>query len=196
MWRPGTDGQWDEPHGVRLVRALEGPGPWKNVVVQLLSRVQLFATPWTAVCQAPLSFTVSHSLLKSMSIELAVLSNHLTLCRSFSFRPRSFPVSWSSLVSWFFASGGQSIGALEASVFPATVQSGRAWQGSVIQQSGEGRRECGSGVCEGGRAWQATCLPTADYSLIDSHRQMHTRPCPSDLCLLGKCMRLSFHITV
>ena len=38
-------------------------------VVQLLSRVLLFATPWTAACQAPLSFTISRSLLKLMSIE-------------------------------------------------------------------------------------------------------------------------------
>ena len=74
VWMPGTDGQWDEPCGVRLVRAIEGPGPWKNdAVVQLLSRVQLFATPRTAACQAPLSFTVSQSLLKIMSIELVVL---------------------------------------------------------------------------------------------------------------------------
>ena len=192
VWTPGTDGQWDEPCGVRLVRAIEGPGPWKNdAVVQLLSRVQLFATPWTAACQAPLSFTVSQSLLKIMSIELVVLSSHLILCCSFSFCSQSFPISWSFLISWFFASGGQSTGALEASVFPMTIQSGQAWQGSIIKQSGEGRHECGHGVCEGGRAWQATCLPMADYSLIDLHRQMHTKPCPSDLCLLGKFMRLN-----
>ena len=40
-----------------------------NVVVKLLSRVQLFATPWTAACQASLSFTISQNLLKLMSIE-------------------------------------------------------------------------------------------------------------------------------
>ena len=40
----------------------------------------LFATPWTAVCQAPLSFTVSWSLLRFMSIESVMLSNHLILC--------------------------------------------------------------------------------------------------------------------
>ena len=47
------------------------------VVVQPLSHVQLFVTSWTAVCQAPLSFTVCRSLLKSMSIEFVMLSNHL-----------------------------------------------------------------------------------------------------------------------
>ena len=51
------------------------------VVIQLLSRVQLFATPWNAACQASLSFTISLSLLKHMSIEPVMLSNHLILCR-------------------------------------------------------------------------------------------------------------------
>ena len=45
------------------------------VVVQSLSCVQLFATPWTAACQASLSFTISRSLLKLMSIELVMPSN-------------------------------------------------------------------------------------------------------------------------
>ena len=49
------------------------------VVVQLLSHVQLFATPWTAVHKAPLSFTISWSLLKSVSTELVMLFNHLIL---------------------------------------------------------------------------------------------------------------------
>ena len=48
--------------------------------VQSLSRVQLFATPWTEACQASLSIINSRSLLKLMSIELAVPSNHLILC--------------------------------------------------------------------------------------------------------------------
>ena len=48
--------------------------------VQLLSRVRLFATPWTAACQASLSIINSQSLLKLMSIELVMPSNHLILC--------------------------------------------------------------------------------------------------------------------
>ena len=48
-----------------------------NVVVQLLSHVQLFVTPWTAACQAFLSLTISQSLPKFMSIESLMLSNHL-----------------------------------------------------------------------------------------------------------------------
>ena len=49
--------------------------------VQLFSCIQLFATPWTAACQASLSITNSQSLLKLMSIESVVPSNHLILCR-------------------------------------------------------------------------------------------------------------------
>ena len=49
-------------------------------VVRSFSRVQLFAAPWTAACQASLSFTVSRSLLKLSSTELVTLSNHLILC--------------------------------------------------------------------------------------------------------------------
>ena len=55
------------------------PPPLLRFVVQLLSHVQLFATPRTAAHQTPLSFTVSWSLLKLMSIELVMPSNHLIL---------------------------------------------------------------------------------------------------------------------
>ena len=50
------------------------------ISVQLLSRVRLFATPWTEACQASLSITNSQSLLKLMSIELVMPSNYLILC--------------------------------------------------------------------------------------------------------------------
>ena len=50
------------------------------VVVQSLSCVHLFATPWTAASQASLSITISQSLLKLMSIESVMPSNHLVLC--------------------------------------------------------------------------------------------------------------------
>ena len=49
--------------------------------VQLLSRVQLFATPWITACQASLSITNSRSLLRFMSIESVMPSSHLILCR-------------------------------------------------------------------------------------------------------------------
>ena len=51
-----------------------------GIVVQLLCHVQPFATPWTTAHQASLVFTMSQSLLKLMSIELVMPSNHLVLC--------------------------------------------------------------------------------------------------------------------
>ena len=62
-----------------------------RVVVQSLSCVQLFATPWTAACQAFLSFTISWSLLRLMSIKLVMPSNHLVLCRPLLLLPSIFP---------------------------------------------------------------------------------------------------------
>ena len=59
--------------------------------VQLLSRVQLFVTPWTAACQAFLSITNSRSLLKLMSIKSVMPSNHLTLCHPLFLLPSIFP---------------------------------------------------------------------------------------------------------
>ena len=59
--------------------------------VQSLSHVQLFATPWTAARQASLSITNSWRLLRLMSIESVVPSNHLTLCHPFHLLPSIFP---------------------------------------------------------------------------------------------------------
>ena len=61
------------------------------VSVQLLSCVQLFATPCTAARQASLSITNSQSLIKLMSIESVMLSNHLILCHPSLFLPSVFP---------------------------------------------------------------------------------------------------------
>ena len=59
--------------------------------VQLLSRVWLIATPWTAACQASLSFTISQSLIKLISIELVMTSIHLILYCPFLLLPSIFP---------------------------------------------------------------------------------------------------------
>ena len=72
--RPGTwffPGRFPFP----LVHWVLGGG-----VVQSLSHVQLFATPWTAACQASLSFSISWCLSRLMSIELMMPSNHLIFC--------------------------------------------------------------------------------------------------------------------
>ena len=86
-------------------------------VVQSFSCVWLFATPWT---QASLSFTISQSLLKLMSIDSMMPSNHLI---PFSSCLQSFPASRSFAMSQIFTSDGHSIGASAlASVFPVNIQ--------------------------------------------------------------------------
>ena len=67
------------------------PGAFQFSSVQSLSRVQLFATPWTAACQASLSITNSRSLLKLMSIESVMPSNHFILCRPLLLLPSICP---------------------------------------------------------------------------------------------------------
>ena len=92
------------------------------VVVHLLSRVWLFATPWTVARQASLAITNSRSLLKLMSIESVIPSNHLVLCHPLLLLPSIFPsttvfsnesvlIRWPK--HWSFAS---------ASVLPMNIQ--------------------------------------------------------------------------
>ena len=90
--------------------------------LQSLSRVRLFAAPWTAAHQASLSITNSQNLLKLMSIELVMPSNHLILCRPLLLL-QSSPASGSFPMNQFFASGDQNIGvSASASVFPMNIQ--------------------------------------------------------------------------
>ena len=91
--------------------------------VQSLSHVRLFVTPWTVARQASLSITNSWSLLKLMSMESVMPSNHFILCRPLRLLPQSFPASGSISMSQFFASGGQSVGvSASASVLPMNIQ--------------------------------------------------------------------------
>ena len=92
--------------------------------VQSLSRVRLFATPWTAACQASLSLTNSRSLLKLMSIESVTPSNHLTLCHPLLLLPSIFAsIRVFSSESVLPISIGQSIGiSASASVLPMNIQ--------------------------------------------------------------------------
>ena len=62
-----------------------------HVVIQSLNCIQLFVTLWTVACQAPLSSTISWSLLKLMSIESMMLSNYLILCCLLLLLPLIFP---------------------------------------------------------------------------------------------------------
>ena len=93
--------------------------------VQLLSHVRLFASPWTAACQASWSITNTRSFLKLMSIELVMPSNHLILCRPLLLLPSIFPSIRVFSNSWLFASGGQNIGvsaSASASVLSMNIQ--------------------------------------------------------------------------
>ena len=75
--------------------------------------------PWTAACQNFLSFTIFLSLLRLMSIVLTMASSISFSVDPFSSCPQSFPASESLPMSWFFRSGGQSIGAsVSTSVLP------------------------------------------------------------------------------
>ena len=106
--------------------------------VQSLSRVWLFATPWTTARQASLSITNSRSLPKRMSIESAMPSSHLILGRPLLLLPQSFPASESFTMSQLFAWGGQSIGAsASASALPMNIQdwSPLGWTGRISLQS-------------------------------------------------------------
>ena len=96
-----------------------------TIVVQLLSHVWFFATPWAIACQAPLFLTVSWSLLIFMSTELVMLSNHIILCipPCLSFCLQPFPASGYFPMSQLFASGGQSTRAsASASVLPVNIE--------------------------------------------------------------------------
>ena len=91
--------------------------------VQLLSCIRLCVTPRIAARQASLSITKSQSLLKLISIESVMLSNHLILCCPLLLLPSIFPNIRIFQMSQFFASGGQSIGAsASASVLPMNIQ--------------------------------------------------------------------------
>ena len=87
------------------------------------SHFQLFATPRTAAHQPSLSYTISRSLLKPMSIKSLMPSNHLILCCPLLLWLSIFPSMQFFPMSWLFESGGQSIGASNsASVLPMNIQ--------------------------------------------------------------------------
>ena len=119
------------------------PYTW-NIVNQLFSSVQahsrvwLFATSWTAVHQASLSITNSQSLLKLMSMESVMPSNHLILCHPLFLPPLILPSIRVFPMSQFFTSHGQNIGvSASASVLPMNILdwSPLRWTGLISLQS-------------------------------------------------------------
>ena len=106
--------------------------------VQLLSCVQLFATPWIAARLASLSYTNSRSLLKLMSIKSVCHRPISSSVIPFSSCPQSLPASGSFPMSQLFAWGGQSIGvSASTSVLPMNTQDGSplGWTGWISLQS-------------------------------------------------------------
>ena len=91
--------------------------------VQSLSRVRFFVTPRTAARQVSLSITNSQSLLKLMSIEVVMPSNHLIFCHPLLLLPSFFPSIRVFSMSQFFPSDGQSIGvSASTSVLTMNIQ--------------------------------------------------------------------------
>ena len=113
-------------HGIFQARILEwvvSPIYYIVAIVQPLSHVHLFVTPWIAAQQTSLSLTISWNLLKLVSIETVMPSNHLILCCPLLRLSSIISASGHFLMSWHFASRGQSIGAsASASVFPMNIQ--------------------------------------------------------------------------
>ena len=106
--------------------------------VQSLSRVWLFLTLWMAAHQASLSITNSQSLLKFMSIESVMSSNHLILCHPLLLLPSIFPSIRVFFSESVLPSGGQSIGvSASASVLLMNIQdwSPSEWIGWISLQS-------------------------------------------------------------
>ena len=113
-----------KPHTMDMIPSWESAYVITVVaVVQSLCHVQLTATTWTTACQASQPITSCQSLLKLLSIELVIPSNHALLCHPLLLLPQSFPASGSFLMSRLFTSGGQRIGASAwASVLPMNIQ--------------------------------------------------------------------------
>ena len=106
--------------------------------VQLLSRVQLFATPWIAARQSSLSITSSRSSPRPTSIESVMPSSHLSSVVPFSSCPQSLPASESFPLSQLFAWGGQSTGVSASASFPPKKSQGWSpseWTGWISLQS-------------------------------------------------------------
>ena len=114
---------------------------------------------WTVARQAPLSSTISQCLLKFMSVESVMLSNHLILCHTLLLLPSVFPVSQ------LFTSGGQSIGAsASALVLPMNIQGSSPLGGFPCGSAG---KECACNVRDLGSIpgfgrflWRRESLPT------------------------------------
>ena len=108
---------------------------WQAVVVfQFLSHVRLFATPWTAACQAPLSTTISRSLLRCTSIKLLMLFHHLILCHPLLL-PSVFPDPGSFPISRLFVSSRRSFRISPSNGYSGLISFWIDWFDLAIQET-------------------------------------------------------------
>ena len=129
-WERGTEGE--------IGSYSDGQDHAKFSSVQLLSHVQLFATPWTAACQASLSITNSQTFSNSYLLSRCCHPTIWSTIIPFSFCPQSFPASGSFQMSQLFTSGDQSIGvSASTSVLPINIQDWfpLRWTGWISFQS-------------------------------------------------------------
>ena len=116
------------------------------VVVQTISYVRLFATPWTATCQPSLSFTISQSLLNLIYIESVMPSNHLILCHPLLLLPSIFPsirvfsnesalhIQWPKYWSFSFSISLSFTSKDRVSIPPSLL-----WYSSILRRTGFGQ---------------------------------------------------------
>ena len=114
---------------------------WVSYCCSVLRHVRLFATPWTAARQASLSFTISQSLLKLMSIELVMPSNHLTVWCPLLLLPSIFPsirvfsnelalcIRWPKYWSFSISPSNEhrKVHIVKAMVFPVVMYGYESW---------------------------------------------------------------------
>ena len=132
----------------------------KHVVVKLFSHIPLFGTPWTAARQASLSFTISQSLLKVMSIESVMPSSHLISVVPFSSCPQSLPASGSFPVRQLLASGAR----VNTSALTRTTSSELPWLFSGKESACQSRRQ--DSTPRSGRSPGGGCGNPLQYSCL------------------------------
>ena len=133
-----------------------------------------FVTPWAAAHQASLTFTISWSLLKLMSIGSVIPSKHPILCRPLLLLPSSFPNSGSFPMSRFFASGGQNTGQSAAHALDPGISTRRRKPLPIISQSRTMKTREKDGCAQGHRAsWQnqvqaqgSRCTVQSSFSIL------------------------------
>ena len=146
-------------------------------IVQLLNRVQLFATPWTATRQASLSIIKSRSLCKLMSIESVMASNHLILCHPLLFLPSVFPRIKIFSNKSVLCIGGQRIGgSASTSVFPMNFQDwfSLGWTAWISLQSKGLSRVFSNTTVQKHQSSAISCLYSPTLTSIHDHRKNYS----------------------